>query len=612
MGSHSKLQDDLQAEFPPLDASLIAALVADHVSDSGRYPSPDVLVQLRSQLALLATQAELDENALSEHLSHLTFDNGQSVTDDSNSNDTSNADGHTIFTSPTSCNGSNSSSGSSTSSQAFDTPLGFLQAAFPDVPKRVLRSALGSMGDIDDIDMEAVVNAVLSKELIRDLEERGYEEPVDEDEDIWRVVEKKKTTPSRSVKKQKKTVMSVTLGDVRQQANIRPSSTPSTPRTNGASTDPWTQVSSMAAHLSSLLPSHPPAFFQSIFHSPKYATPSNALRGALASIATLQVPNSQEAVLYGLYELLFSSDEYMDLPEKDREARLADAELAFRATKFDPEATLSLLEVIQELDADSVSGEWGLFHSPVPSLSVVTNGGGGPKSPTIRQLPSGPPPVPPPPVRRQHTTPPEAKINVWSTVPTRKTASTPGYSHADFIPAYNTGKKAKMRAAGITKPVAGGRKGHSARASELMEERNQALREASRAWQRGNTKSRGGEVAMFYATKARELSQQAHDENLVAAREMIYQKRQVMPNCTVIDLHGVTVAEAVSVVQSILVEECPTEAKPLKVITGRGRHSVNGVGVLAPAVKAALLSDGWNVGTWDAGLIVRGKTGRRP
>lgn len=53
-------------------------------------------------------------------------------------------------------------------------------------------------------------------------------------------------------------------------------------------------------------------------------------------------------------------------------------------------------------------------------------------------------------------------------------------------------------------------------------------------------------------------------------------------------------------------------AKPLKVITGRGRHSVNGVGVLGPAVKAALVGEGWNVGTWEAGLVVRGKVSRRP
>lgn len=46
------------------------------------------------------------------------------------------------------------------------------------------------------------------------------------------------------------------------------------------------------------------------------------------------------------------------------------------------------------------------------------------------------------------------------------------------------------------------------------------------------------------------------------------------------------------------------KAKPLKIITGRGKHSVNQVGVLKPAVKKALVEDGWVVGSWDGGLVV--------
>jgi len=47
--------------------------------------------------------------------------------------------------------------------------------------------------------------------------------------------------------------------------------------------------------------------------------------------------------------------------------------------------------------------------------------------------------------------------------------------------------------------------------------------------------------------------------------------------------------------------------KPLKIITGRGSHSVNQVSVLKPAVRKALVEDGWNVASWDGGLVVRGK-----
>lgn len=51
-------------------------------------------------------------------------------------------------------------------------------------------------------------------------------------------------------------------------------------------------------------------------------------------------------------------------------------------------------------------------------------------------------------------------------------------------------------------------------------------------------------------------------------------------------------------------------ANPLRIITGRGTHSANGVGVLKPAVRNALVRDGWNVGVWDGGLVVRGRTSK--
>lgn len=82
-------------------------------------------------------------------------------------------------------------------------------------------------------------------------------------------------------------------------------------------------------------------------------------------------------------------------------------------------------------------------------------------------------------------------------------------------------------------------------------------------------------------------------------------------NSSSIDLHGTTVAEAIQIVKDVLREDPPTSARPLRVITGRGKHSTNGVGVLGPAVNNALLEDGWSVGKWEAGLIVRGRHSRR-
>lgn len=452
---------------------------------------------------MLAAQAEQDEHDLSEHLVHLFLEAGNSVTDDTLSlNDTSTADTNT-FTTPSSYNGSDASSGSP---RSFSSPMGFLRAAFPDLPTSTLRNTLGSMGDIDDIDMETVVEAILTKEYIRELEERGLSD-AEEGEDaelLWRTVERKKLSSAKVSKKPKKTSTTITLGDVRQQAYIRSASAPSSPRVDPGFTDPWTQVSSMAAHLASLLPPHPVYFFQSIFHSPKYGSPSTALRVTLASISPAEVPDSQIGILYGLFDLLVTDD----LSAKERDTLLADAQLAFRATKFDPEAALSLLQVIRGLDDDSVSGEWGLYHSPVPAslpTSPTTPG----HTAMTRTLPSNPPPIPPPPIRQRSVPLSAATTNQWQTIPTRKSASPNAHSHADFIPAYNTGKKAKMRGSGngIGKGGKGdvgelsGMKTHSTKAKELVKKRNEALREASRAWQMGSNKTRGGEIAQYYAAK---------------------------------------------------------------------------------------------------------------
>ena len=86
--------------------------------------------------------------------------------------------------------------------------------------------------------------------------------------------------------------------------------------------------------------------------------------------------------------------------------------------------------------------------------------------------------------------------NAWKTVPVApKRGPNP---HAEFIPAYQS----------TASPGSSGKKTnqHRSRANELLQERRQVLREASRAWQRGNTGNRGGEVAMYFAERVSPLS----------------------------------------------------------------------------------------------------------
>jgi len=146
------------------------------------------------------------------------------------------------------------------------------------------------------------------------------------------------------------------------------------------------------------------------------------------------------------------------------------------------------------------------------------------------------------------------------------------------------------------------------RMAASLKRRDEMLREASKAWSRGSARTRGGEVALYFAERAREFQELARREALNEARIMVESKRERPADRRTVDLHGTSIAEAVVIVKDILEEEGCSAANPLRIITGRGTHSVNGVGVLKPAVRNALVRDGWNVGVWDGGLVVRGRT----
>jgi hypothetical protein len=58
-----------------------------------------------------------------------------------------------------------------------------------------------------------------------------------------------------------------------------------------------------------------------------------------------------------------------------------------------------------------------------------------------------------------------------------------------------------------------------------MRERNDLLKQAAGAWKSGNKKNRGGEIAAYYAEKAREVQEMSRKEQLEHARLMVEAKR---------------------------------------------------------------------------------------
>ena len=499
-----------QAEFsPPLDTSLIAALVADYVDSDGNG-TEEILQILRGMLSELAARADEDETRLVSGLNDLRISPTEDTTDT-----------HDLFSSsenasvPYTAATSNFSSESDTSAQPFSSPLGFLQAAFPHLPTSRLRSALGSPEDVNEIDMEDVVGNILSQEYVRELEERGLEDDAPEPSEPWQTVQ-----PKQKAKK-KKAGKTITLVDIRQQQHARPSSSaPSTPTT---SLDPWTQVSSVATRLSYLLPSRTAAYFQSLFHAPNFPTPSAALRSGLASMKAPSRSSDPDGMLememkFNILEMLTATQSASDLTEGDIDDLKGDVELCVNASLASrpsgdgvAEAALELVSLLRELESGKI--EWGVYHAPsTPSTSSSSSVSGGPRLNRRSTLPAGPP-SPPHVLPRKPTlgtfggsaTP--VVSDAWQTIPVipRGPVQSP---HADFIPAYNPSAKiGKGRHA--RKPTKAVEKKrdvldpywHRQRAHELLEKRKEALLEASRMWQRSTVKNRGGEAALIFAER---------------------------------------------------------------------------------------------------------------
>ncbi|KAK7466310.1 hypothetical protein VKT23_005037 [Stygiomarasmius scandens] len=641
----SSLQDILQAEFcPPLDSSLVAAILLDVDSN----PTNDQLDVIRSQLRELAIQADAEQYSDPQSMA---------LTEDTCST-------------PSFYHGESSSNGSDTLplQSSFNSPLGFLQAALPHVQTVKLQRAL-SEADAEEreVDMWEIIAGILTDERIREWEERGLEglEGDEMELDDWQTVEythkSKKAPPKLSTKKNRG--KKITIVDIRQQQHVRPTP-PTTPSESvHAAPDPWTQISSISEHLATLLPSHTVSFFQPYFHSPDYTTPYNALQAALAAIIKAHSPPSSSSVstpyedeskhdtiLITLLDILLPSYEHLDSEARDR--LIFDTELSISATGGRGAEALDLIKLLRDLDADSSSGylEMGVYHqSPgsaaATSPTITPNSPSIPKSPWSQPtltstLPSGPPPVPPPPPSAskginsasKRLTGNKPSPYQWQQVPQRKRPhNNAPHPLAIHIPAYSrdvNGFKVRGTGNGVGKGGKGdvGELGYGFRASpgpgsasrednayyqqrisEHMRQRDDMLRQASRMWQKGTAKSRGGEVAMYFAERAREFQEMARQDQLNAARAMVERKRLASQDHHTVDLHGTTVSEAAQIVKEMLSRFKCTPAQPLKIVTGRGAHSVGQVSVLKPALQKTLIEDGWSVSTWDAGLTVRGK-----
>ncbi|KAG6856444.1 hypothetical protein H0H87_004409 [Tephrocybe sp. NHM501043] len=591
-----------QIEFcPPLDSSLLAALLADIEADelgNDVVPSLRQVEDLKSTLRELSSQA--DESQLSEFSDlHLI----------SNTEDTSSTPDFYRGNTATS-----SSDTSESSQQSFSSPLGFLQAALPHIPTETLRLAIEGTNS-EDVEMWDIVADILTADFIREMEERGLNgldeeglngiETLREKNISWETVEHKKKS-MKVVKRKPARGQTISLADVRQRQHA-PKHRSTDASRPVAAPDPWTQLSSLSTHLATLLPPHPSSFFQSFFHSPNHATPYSALRACLKSINSSQSDAPSDEYMDTFSTLLdIILPEYETLDHGARMRLISDVEVSLQATFGRGGDALDVAKLLRELDSDSTGSlDMGVYH--VAPQSPQTEG-------RHSNPHTSPPSIPLPPQLRPKEKPPPSSTKSspyqWQKVPERRLPNQGPHPLAAHIPSYANIGKVK----GAGNAYGKGGKGdvgelidHRRRMGENLRKRDELLKQATRMWQRRNSKTRGGEIAFYFAERAREFQEAARVESLNAARSFVESKRAASGDPYTADLHGTTASEAISIVKEILQTLPTSPGKPLKVITGRGSHSVNQVSVLKPAIKKTLVEDNWSVGSWDGGLVVRGK-----
>ncbi|KIJ55142.1 hypothetical protein M422DRAFT_23790 [Sphaerobolus stellatus SS14] len=659
--SNATLQDALQAEYPLLDPPLLAAFISElPVVNS---ITDDAVNELRATLGVLSINAEqeaMEEQFLANEQFSSVDTSSRQESDGVHDSEISSSYSPDELPLSTSHTTGSISSTSSSPSNASSTAADFLQILFPHLSGSLIRQALQE-SHFDDAsnntDMAAVVDHLLSLEYIQDLAERGLDALSDEesDVDLWQVATPKgKHVPLPTKTKKRQTKKAVPLVDIRQrqhiirETSVREAATQPGPR--AFSEDPWTRLSSLAARASELLPPTAPGYFMSYFHAPKFKLPNSktgwkaeadALRQALTDLIAQNSITLEESELKTRCDTLTSialsaslDGKTLPLNPEEKAQIGSDARLCIIATRGDADAALDLVWLLRELDEAFELGNGVAHVLPLKAASIPspspTNGTSA-KTPNVishqTSLLAQPPPALPPPLSHKH--PPSKasrhsrtsqKGHTWTVVQPRRPISSTPHPHAEFIPAYanNHGRNRPLKGSGNQFGKGGkgdvGELGNGTRnyvfyhwkAGDLQSQREEALREASRHWNNGSKKSRGGEVALFYAEKARELQAQQRKWALDAARSMVEEKRAANRESNIIDLHGLTIEEACVIVKEVTTASLPSPSNPLKIITGRGNHSAGQVGVLGPAVREMLVREGYSVTKWDAGLVVRG------
>ncbi|RHZ75244.1 hypothetical protein Glove_216g87 [Diversispora epigaea] len=146
-------------------------------------------------------------------------------------------------------------------------------------------------------------------------------------------------------------------------------------------------------------------------------------------------------------------------------------------------------------------------------------------------------------------------------------------------------------------------------AQDYKIKRNEAFKNACNAYQKSKGSRNGdGGIAFHYSTEGRRFELEMKKWNLRAARSMVQRKCKEKG---ILDLHGLTVEEALTVTKEQLnkwykKKSMTKYTNSLKIITGLGKHSPNGIAKLPPAIKRFLAKENWDFSEHQGYVLVKG------
>ncbi|KAG0253109.1 hypothetical protein BG011_006547 [Mortierella polycephala] len=152
-------------------------------------------------------------------------------------------------------------------------------------------------------------------------------------------------------------------------------------------------------------------------------------------------------------------------------------------------------------------------------------------------------------------------------------------------------------------------------AQGVLEQRNELFRKAAQAYKQTKGKGAGmSGIAAYYADEGKKLDAQGKQWHMRAARAIVQKHRLESNDPNLVDLHGLTVVEAQTVVKEAVtqwysratMQASRVTAKPLRIVCGVGSHSRNKIARLYPTILSLLMKDGWQCVAENGVITVKG------